>query len=168
MPGVEAPEENLEGGGEGEWEGKELVHDRDPLADGGCSQMVLDFLSTTDVGRLVLAEEDTVSEVTEWEHRERREREEESRVGAEELGAAGDLGAGEELPLLLPRPPSCHSQMRIVGWGYYFSPLVRAHFLCYFLGVQPSLGKGQGGGHPGACNVAPPRRYRNKKCVVVV
>jgi len=46
---------------------------------------VLDFLSTTDVGRLVPPEEDgdVGSEVLEWEHRERREREEERREEAE-------------------------------------------------------------------------------------
>jgi len=39
------------------------------------------------------------SEVSEWELRERREREAERRVEAELLGA------GEELPLFLPTPP---------------------------------------------------------------
>ena len=44
-------------------------------------------------------EGDAGSEVSEWELRERREREE----GREaETGAAGRLGAGEELPLFLP------------------------------------------------------------------
>ena len=68
---------------------------QDLLADGRCSQAVLDFLSTTDVGRLVPAGDDAGSEVSEWE---RREREEEWRVEAEELGA------GEEPPLFLPMP----------------------------------------------------------------
>ena len=36
--------------------------------------------------------------------RERRERGEERRAEAKELGAAGELGAGEELPLFLPTP----------------------------------------------------------------
>jgi hypothetical protein len=51
-----------------------------------------------DVGRLVAApaEEDVQSEASEWELRERREREEERRQGAEELGAGG------ENPLFLP------------------------------------------------------------------
>jgi len=39
------------------------------------------------------------SEVSAWE---RREREEERRVEVEKLGAAGELGAAEELPLFLP------------------------------------------------------------------
>jgi len=67
-----------------------------------CSQAILDFLTTTDVGRIVppVEEETNVrSEVSEWELRERREREAERRVEAEVLGA------GEELPLFLPTPP---------------------------------------------------------------
>jgi hypothetical protein len=48
---------------------------------------VLDFLSATDVGRLVSAEEDTVCEVSEWELRERREREEERGAEADGLDA---------------------------------------------------------------------------------
>ena len=43
------------------------------LADGRCSQAVLEFLSTTDVGRLVPVEEDSGSEVSEWERTEREE-----------------------------------------------------------------------------------------------
>jgi len=47
--------------------------------------MVLDFLSTTDVlvGRLVPAEEDMGSEVSEWNRRERRKREDDRRAAAE-------------------------------------------------------------------------------------
>jgi len=66
----------------------------DLLADGRCGRAVLDFLSSTDVGRLVpplKAEDDAGSEVSEWELRERRERDEE-RVD------------WEELPLFLPIP----------------------------------------------------------------
>jgi hypothetical protein len=54
---------------------------------------------TTDVGRRVpgpVAEEDPQSEASEWELRERREREEERRAQAKELGVGG-----EELPLFL-------------------------------------------------------------------
>jgi len=43
--------------------------------------------------------------VSEWELRDRREREEEREAGVEELGAAGELDAREELPLFLPTPP---------------------------------------------------------------
>ena len=81
--------------------GKSRFKIRDLLADGRCSQAVLDFLSTTDVGRLVTPEEDAGSEVSE---QELWEREEERRAEAEELGAVGELGAGEELPLFLPTP----------------------------------------------------------------
>jgi hypothetical protein len=55
------------------------------------------------VGRLVPAEENAGSEVSEWELRERQDQEEERRAEAEGLGAAGELGAGEE-PLFLPTP----------------------------------------------------------------
>ena len=89
--------------------------DRDLLADGRCGQAVLDFLSSTDVGRLVPALEggDARSEVSEWERRERREWEEEREVEAEEVGAVGKLGAGEELPLFLP---TWHRRTRSRGW----------------------------------------------------
>ena len=49
------------------------------------------------MGKLVPAEEEAGSEVSEWERRERTEREEE-RVEAEELGAR------VESPLFLPTP----------------------------------------------------------------
>ena len=89
----------------GRWKSRWKV--RDLLADGRCAQAVLDFLSSTDVGRLVppLEESDDRSEASEWELREHREREEQQEAEAEELGAAGELGAGEELPLFLPMPP---------------------------------------------------------------
>jgi len=66
------------------------------VTDGRCSQAVLAFLSTTDVGRLVPAEEDVGSEVSEW-----------GAQGAQEAGGgteAEELGAGEELLLPLPTP----------------------------------------------------------------
>jgi hypothetical protein len=71
--------------------GKDQFKIRDLLADARCSQSVLDFLSTTDVGRRVSppAEDDAQSEASEWELRERRGGEEERRVEAEELGAGG-------------------------------------------------------------------------------
>jgi hypothetical protein len=72
---------------------------RDPEC---CQARALDFLSNTDVGRRApnpAAEEVAQSEASEWELRERRERGEERRVKAEELGARG-----EELPLFLPTP----------------------------------------------------------------
>jgi hypothetical protein len=71
------------------------------IRDGRCSRAVLDFLSSTDVGRMApgpAAEEDAGSEASEWELRERREREEERRAEAEELGTE----VAE--PLFLPTP----------------------------------------------------------------
>jgi hypothetical protein len=62
---------------------------------------VLDFHSSTDVGRRVPApvEDDVQSEASEWELRERREREEERRQEAEGQGVED-----EEPPLFLPTP----------------------------------------------------------------
>ena len=67
---------------------------------------MLDFLSSTDVGRLVplLEEGDAGSEVSEWELRERRRRQEEREAEAEALGVVDEMGAGEDLPLFLPTP----------------------------------------------------------------
>ena len=78
---------------------------RDLLANKRCGQAVLVFLTSTDVGMIVPPpeENDAGSEVSEWELRERRDREEER--GAEALGAADGVGAGEELPQFLPTPP---------------------------------------------------------------
>jgi hypothetical protein len=83
----------------GRWKSRWRV--RDLLADERCNKAVLDFLSTTDVGRLVPApvEEDAQSEASVWELREKRGREEERRAKAEELGAE------VEEPLFLPTPP---------------------------------------------------------------
>ena len=86
----------------GKWKSRWKI--RDLLVDGRCSQAVLEFLSTTDVGKRVPAEEDAESEASKWELRERRKREEERRAEAEELSATGGLGAGEKLPLFLPTP----------------------------------------------------------------
>jgi len=55
-------------------EGDRRYKIRDLLADYRFSQAVLDFLSTTDAGRLVSVEDDARSEASEWELRERRER----------------------------------------------------------------------------------------------
>jgi len=85
--------------------GKSRWKIQDLMADGRCSQAVLCILSTTDVGRLVPPKDegDAGSEVSEWELRERQEREEERRAEAEVLGAGEELG-GEERPLFLPTP----------------------------------------------------------------
>jgi len=78
--------------------GKDLWKIRNLLADERCGRAVLDFPSTTDVGRRVPAEDDAVSEVSETELREWEEGQ-----GVEELGA------GEGQPLSLPTPDSMAS-----------------------------------------------------------
>jgi len=78
---------------------------RDLFADRRCSQAVLDFLTSTDIGRIVPAVEvdaDGGSDVPEWELRERQERGDEGE--AEALGAEDEVNSGEEPPLFLPTP----------------------------------------------------------------
>jgi len=71
----------------GKWKDRWKI--RDLLADERCSWVVLDFLSTTDVGRRVpTEEEDSVSAVSELEVWE----------WPEELGAGAEEMGGEELP----------------------------------------------------------------------
>ena len=79
----------------GRW--KDRWKARDLLAEAECSRAVLDFLTSTDVGRRVPAEaeEDTVSAVSELEVREWMG---EHGAGIEEPGAGG------EHPLFLPTP----------------------------------------------------------------
>jgi len=90
--------------------GKNRFKIRDLLADERCSQAVLDPLSATDVGRLVLAEEDAGSEVS---VRERREREEERRAEVEELGTVGSCRCS------CPYLPSWCPQTRNRGWARF-------------------------------------------------
>jgi len=80
----------------GRWKDRWKV--RDLLADVRCSRAVLDFLSSTDVGRRAPAEteDDAVGAVSELEVREWPE---EQGAGAEELGAGGG-----EPQLFLPTP----------------------------------------------------------------
>jgi len=89
------------GRGRERWKAHEL------FTEGGqCSQAILDFLSSTDVGKTVppvAKDGDGGSEVLEGELRERAELEDEKRT--EELGAADETGAGEGTPLFLPTPP---------------------------------------------------------------
>jgi len=77
------------------------------------------------------AEEDAGSEVSEWE---RREQDEERRAEAEELGA------GEELPLFLPRPPSGSRRRGVyVGDGlcsFLFELELCRSLLCDFIGAH--------------------------------
>ena len=90
--------------------------------------MVLDFLSTTDVGRIapIPAEEGEPSEASEYELWERRER------GEERLGAKG-----EEQPLFLLTPSFAVSAEEVWGVEYlslcfgveYLSLCFPLHFL---------------------------------------
>jgi len=69
---------------------------------GRCGHVVLDFLTSTDVGRLSTPLEegdDAASKVSEWELQECLEQEEEWK--ASELDAAGGGGAMKGLPLFL-------------------------------------------------------------------
>ena len=91
--------------GDGRWRSRWKI--RDLLADRRCSQAVLDFLTSTEVGKIlpaVVEEDGAGNEASEGELRERREREEERQAEAEALGAADGLGAGEDSPLFLPTP----------------------------------------------------------------
>jgi len=103
--------------------GKSRLAIRDLLADDRCSRAVLDFLATTEIGRLVPAEEDAQSEASEWELREQREREEERGAEAERLGAE------VEEPLFLPRPAFMVSARKRSENGFGLS------FICHFLGA---------------------------------
>jgi len=89
------------GRGRWRWKAHEL------FAESGCSRAVLDFLSSTDVGKIVPAVETDAegSEASEWELRERREREEEMETEAQVLGAEEEGDAGDEQQLFLPTPP---------------------------------------------------------------
>jgi hypothetical protein len=82
----------------GKWKSRWKVQDL--LADERCNRAVLDCVSTSDVGRLApaLVGKDVQSETSEWELRERGEREEERRVEGE------GLGAEVEESLFLPTP----------------------------------------------------------------
>ena len=102
-----AIEDPVGGGVEGDWQVEEPVDDPGPTGRWAMQSGGAGLPDATDVGRRVLAEEDAESEEPEWElreRRERREREEAREAEAEELGAAGELGAGEAIPLFLPTP----------------------------------------------------------------
>jgi len=82
------------GRGKRRWKAHEL------FADQRCAQALLDFLASTDVGKVApAAEEEAGSEASEGELRERTEREQERRAEEEALGAVG------EATLFLPNIP---------------------------------------------------------------
>jgi len=141
---------------------------RDVLADERCSRPVLDFLTATDVGRRVPAEEDAGSDASEWELRERREREEEREAGTEELGA--ELGGRGGAPAAPLHTPVHGIGTRRIGDGSRF-PYVLPFVLSFvtFLGAHLLfLGTGLGGGQRGACNVPPLRGQRTGKGLYII
>jgi len=113
--------------------GKDRWKVRDLRADGRCSQTVLDFLSTTDVGRWVpgVEEDDAVSAVSELEVREWME---EHGAGSEEPGAGGEPRCS------CPHPTSWRPQKRVRRCNPMFFPwsvtLASFLFLCNSLGAH--------------------------------
>jgi hypothetical protein len=93
--------------------GKYRFKARDLFADECCSQAILDFLSTTDVGRLVpgQVEEDAQSEASEWELRERSERERGGSRPRSWAPRVGNSGCSS------PHPPLWPSRKRDKVWG---------------------------------------------------
>ena len=77
VSGMEDAAEDPVGRGEGgDWEVEEPAEEPGPPGRWACSQAVLDFLSSAEVGKLVPIEEEmgAGSESSGWERRERRER----------------------------------------------------------------------------------------------
>jgi hypothetical protein len=131
--------------------GKDQFKIRDLFTNTRCSQLVLDFLSTTDVGRRgpSPAEDDAQSEASEWKLRERSEKREARRREAEELGIED-----EERPLCLPTP-SCRRGVGGAGakrgrWGFLRLSFVISFVISLVRSI--SLGTGLGGGQRGACD----------------
>jgi hypothetical protein len=138
--------------------GKRRWKVRDLLADEICSRAVLDFIATTDVGRRVPApaEKDAQGEASEWELRERREREEERRAEAEELGTEV-----EEPQFPHARFPGIRRR-EVGGGSLSFVFLLCCFFVnalfpwCDFYLFRTGLG----GGQWEACNAPPSRGQR--------
>jgi len=99
------------------------------------------------MGRLVPAEEDVGSEVSEWELLECREREEGRRAETEMLGAAEEVVLGRSYRCSYPHPLSWHPQTRFRGravppfCSFFCSPLIWICFLCDLLGAPISWGR---------------------------
>jgi len=113
----------------GRWKSQWKI--RDLLADGRCSRAVLDFLTATDVGRRVLAEESAGSEASERELRERREWEEEREAEAE-ARVLRTRAPGRNLRCSSPHPRSWHRQARTRGRVTLFFCSFFCPFLCNF------------------------------------
>jgi hypothetical protein len=150
LPALEGPAEEPVGGGpEGDREGGRIgSRSGTSSPTERCSQAILDFLSTTDVGRGLVpvpAGEAAQYETSEWQLRGRNEREEERRQEAEKLGAEV-----EERPLFLPRPPSWpRKRSKEPEDGFLLS------FLCNFLGALYLSRDGPGRRAKGSCNGPP-------------
>ena len=128
----------------GRWKDRWKI--RDLLADERCSQVVLDFLAREGGCRL----RRTLSEASEREFQERRERDEEKEAEVEELGArGGDLVLGRSCRCSYPRPHSWHRQTRSRGWA----TLLLLFPLLFPWGAAISLGQAWAEGKRGACNV---------------
>jgi len=123
--------------------GKDRWNVRDLLADGRCSQAVLDFLSTADVGRRVpgVEEDDAMSAVSELQVREWLE---EQGAGAEEQDAGG------ELPLFLPARLNGGGRRGVGGTGCAF-PLGLS-FVIFLWRVYSFLRQAWAEGKWGACS----------------
>jgi len=114
--------------------GRRRLKAHEHFAEPGVSQTVLDFLSSTDVGRTVLAveEKDVESEVSEWELRESAEREEERRAEERRIK---DEREEEHQQLLYPRRRSWQWQIQsrgrlgllVSGFISFLISLVRFH-----------------------------------------
>ena len=131
----------------GRWKDRWKI--RDLLAEERCSRAVLDFLSSTGVGRHVPAEDDVVSEESEAELREWEEGQE-----------AVEPGAGRESsPLLLPTPDFMSSFLCLF-------PLSLS--LLFPWRVSHLSGTGQGGGQRGACNMPSPRGQRTGNGLYII
>jgi len=112
----------------GRW--KERWKIQDLLADERCGRAVLDFLSTTDVGRRVPGEkEDAVSAVSELKVWERLD---EQGAGAEGAGVGGT-------PCSCPRPTSWRPQERFRRWAVFFPSFFPLSFTLALLSFVISL-----------------------------
>jgi len=126
-----------------------------PLADERCGRVVLDFLSTMDVGRRVPAEEDAVSEVSEAELREW----ERSRERGPRSRAMGSCSCS------FPRLTSGRPQERARRFHLSFPFVFPFLSLCHFLDARhTSLGQAwaEGKGELATC----PRADRERETLI--
>jgi len=118
---------------------------------GAARRYFVDFLSITDVGKLVLVEDDAGSEMSGWERRAGRER----RAGAEELGVGGGGATAA------PAHGFLHSirGRGVLGGGLAF----RCTLLCHILGAVRDIShwdRPRPRAEGGACGLPPSRGQR--------